>query len=364
MTEPAGFRRERITAQDIAARTVNPAIRELDAYQVPPARDVVKLDAMENPWPMPEALRAQWLEALRGSGLNRYPDAAAEPLKAALREAFRIPGQAGVILGNGSDEIIQIIATAVDGPVLAPAPSFVMYGMIARFLGRRFVEVPLDSAFELDADAMVAAARRHRPAVVFIAYPNNPTGNLFDEPALRAVIEAAPGLVVIDEAYHAFAGRSWLPAVEDHPKLLVMRTLSKLGLAGLRFGFAAAHPAWIDELDKIRLPYNVGTLTQTSVAFALEHLEAFEAQAAAIRAERRRVLQALSDAGYACFPSEANFILFRCRTHTADAVFESLLEQGVLIKNLSASHPALSGCLRVTIGTPQENDRFLAALPR
>lgn len=336
----------------------------MSAYHVPPAGDYVKLDAMENPYTLPPDLRDAWLQALRDTELNRYPDAEAASLKDALRSAFDVPTGADILLGNGSDEIIQIIQTAVGGPVLAPEPTFVMYDMVARFLDAGFIGVPLDDAFALDAEAVLAAIERHRPAVVFLAFPNNPTGNLFDEAVIRRVVERAPGLVVIDEAYHAFTDRSLMPWIDAHPNLLVMRTLSKLGLAGLRLGFAAADPAWIAELDKVRLPYNVGVLTRRTTVFALEHLSVFTEQAARIRSERRRVRDALAAAGYQCFPSDANFLLFRCRGQDAEQVFQTLLKGGVLIKNLSGAHPALAGCLRMTVGTPEENDRFLAALPR
>lgn len=360
-TDPAGPGKD---AGRLAASVVRPAIRELSAYHVPPLRECVKLDAMENPYSLPPALRDQWLAVLRDAELNRYPDASAASLKERLRRVFDIPRGAGLLLGNGSDEIIQMIQMAVGGPVLAPVPTFVMYGMIARFLDVEFVGVPLDGEFGLDGDAMKAAVERHRPAVVFIAWPNNPTGNLFDEQAVRRVVDAAPGLVVIDEAYHAFAGRSLMHYVEDRPNVLVMRTLSKLGLAGLRLGFAAADPAWINQFEKVRLPYNVGVLTQKSVAFALDHIDVFNEQAARITAERRRVAGGLVEAGYRCFPSDTNFILFHCGKRDPGEVFQALLDERVLIKNLADSHPALAGCLRVTVGTSEENDRFLAALPR
>jgi histidinol-phosphate aminotransferase len=227
-----------------------------------------------------------------------------------------------------------------------------------------FVGVPLTGDFGLDRDAMSTAIERHRPGVIFMAYPNNPTGNLFDEKTIRRVIEAAPGLVVIDEAYHAFSEHSLMGYVNEYPNVVVMRTLSKLGLAGLRLGFAAGDPAWIEQFDKVRMPYNINVLTQMSTVFALDHLEVFMGQAAKIKAERGRVAVGLGVAGYQCFPSEANFILFRSPRRRPEAVHQALLDQGVLIRNLSGSHPALAGCLRVTIGTPEENDRFLAALPQ
>lgn len=363
MTDPADQAPQSAAAR-LVSEAVRPGIRALSGYHVPPSGEYVKLDAMENPYGLPPTLRGEWLEALRDAELNRYPDASSAALKEKLGRAFGIKGRASILLGNGSDELIQIIQMALGGPVLAPVPTFVMYEMIGRFVDREFVGVPLDGDFGLNADAMVSAIARHRPVVVFLAYPNNPTGNLFDEQAVGRVIDAAPGLVVIDEAYHVFAGRSLMHYVESRPNVLVMRTLSKLGLAGLRFGFAVADPAWIEQFEKIRLPYNVGVLTQKSVEFALTHLDVFMQQAERIRDERRRVSDTLDGAGYRCFPSDANFILFHCRNRDPGRVFQALLDDGVLIKNLADSHPALAGCLRVTIGTPEENDRFLAAIPR
>ncbi len=363
VTDPAGGT-SRMDARQLASEVVRPGVRALNAYHVDNARGVLKLDAMENPYGLPQSLRHAWLEALRDAELNRYPDASAAALKDRLGAALSLPEGAAVLLGNGSDEIIQMVQMAVGGPVLAPVPTFVMYQMAARFLNLEFAGVPLGPDFTLDGDVMAAALRRHRPAAVFIAYPNNPTGNLFEEQAMRRVVEAAPGLVVIDEAYHAFAGRSLIGWVHEYPNVVVMRTLSKLGLAGLRLGFAVGDPAWIGEFEKVRMPYNINVLSQRSTVFALEHLDVFMEQAARIRKQRGRVFSALTEAGWECFPSDANFILFRSSGRSAGEVYRSLLEQGVLIKNLDGSQPGLEGCLRVSIGTPEENDRFLAAIGR
>jgi histidinol-phosphate aminotransferase len=245
--------------------------------------------------------------------------------------------------------------------VVGVEPAFVMFKLIATFCGLRFVGVPLAMNFALDAESTVAAIEEHRPALVFIAYPNNPTGNLFDEAAIERVIAAAPGLVVIDEAYHAFAGRSYVNRLERRSNLLVMRTLSKSGLAGLRLGLLAGAAEWLQHIDKVRLPYNVGVLTQLVAEEALQHHALLDEQAAAIRTERTRLYDALEREPLTTpFPSDANFILFR--TGAAERTFNALKQHGVLIKNLHGSHPALEGCLRVTVGTSEENDRFLAAL--
>lgn len=351
-------------------RWVRPAIRSLSAYHVPPARGLIKLDAMENPYGWPPALVDQWLEVLRGAELNRYPDPSAARLTARLREVMDVPQTAGLLLGNGSDEIIQMIALCLADAtaeparvVLAPEPSFVMYRMIAAFTGMDYVGVPLDEDFSLDPGAMRAAIEQHEPAVVFLAYPNNPTGNLFDAEAVRAVIEAAPGLVVVDEAYHAFAGESFLGAVGDYDNLLVMRTVSKMGLAGLRLGLLAGPAAWLDEIDKVRLPYNINVLTQLSAEFALRHADVLAEQSARIRAEREALSAALNAmAGLRVYPSRANFILFRVPAGRAGDIFGGLREAGILIKNLDGAGGPLRDCLRVTVGTPEENAAFLDAL--
>ncbi len=351
-----------------AADWVRPAVRALTAYRVADADGLVKLDAMENPWPWPEELHEPWLAALGEVAVNRYPDAAARELTEALRTHLAPPAGTGLLLGNGSDEIIQIILAALAGPdraVVTPEPGFAMYRILAEALGIRYVGVPLRATdFGLDRAAMLAAIEEHRPAVVFLAYPNNPTGNLFDADDVAAILDAAPGLVVIDEAYHAFAGRSWLGALADHPDLVVLRTLSKTGLAGLRLGFAVGHPDWLDEFDKLRLPYNINSLTQVSARFALENWAPFEAQAEAIRTERSRLFEALrAHPELTVHPSAANFILFRTPAGRASAVFAHLRDRGgVLIKDLSGAGGALTDCLRVTVGTPEENDRFLSAL--
>jgi len=339
-------------------------ILALKAYHVPEAAGMVKLDAMENPYRLPADAQAEIAALAAGAALNRYPDPDAARLKARLREALAIPPGMDLLLGNGSDEIIQMLTMAAARPgavVLGLEPSFVMFRMIATFCGVRFAGVPLESGFRLDADRMLAAIAEHRPALVFIAYPNNPTGNLFDEAAITRIIEAAPGMVVVDEAYHAFAGKTFMPRLADYPNLLVMRTLSKSGLAGLRLGLIAGSGAWLGHVDKVRLPYNVNVLTQLVAEKVLQHQDLLAQQAAAIKAERTRLFEGLKRIpGVQPFPSDANFILFK--TGKAEQVFNGLRQRGVLIKNLHGSHPSLADCLRVTVGTPEEDAQFLDVL--
>ncbi len=339
-------------------------ILALKAYNVPDSTGMVKLDAMENPYTLPEALRAAIAQRIEQAAFNRYPDSGASELKALLREALGVPGGMDLLLGNGSDELIQLLAMAAARPgavVLGVEPSFVMFRRIATCTGARYVGVDLREDFGIDVERTLAAVEQHRPALVFLAWPNNPTGNLFDEDHVTRIIEAAPGIVVLDEAYHAFAGRSFMESMTRHPNLLVMRTVSKLGLAGIRLGALAGPGAWLKELDKVRLPYNINTLTQLAACVVLQHDAVLTEQAAAIKLERRRLLLELGRLpGVTAYSSDANFILFR--TSQAERVFDGLKKRGVLIKSLHGSHLLLENCLRVTVGTPDENTAFLTAL--
>ena len=347
-----------------AAESIRPEILALSAYPVPSSTGFIKLDAMENPYTFPEALKPQLMAHLAAASLNRYPDASASALREAIREAMQIPAGLDIVLGNGSDEIIQIIATACAKPgatLLAFEPSFVMFKMIATFCGLRYAGVPLTADCAIDMEATRLAIKKHQPAVVFIAYPNNPTGNLFSRDAIREIITNSPGLVVIDEAYFAFVSHSFLDEIANFPNAVLMRTVSKLGLAGLRLGLLAGHPEWIREFDKVRLPYNINSLTQAGAAFALKHYPALLAQAAILCAERTQMSAALSAMrGVTVFPSEANFVLIRVKD--SEKTFSALLSRKILVKHTGASHPMLNNTLRITIGISAENTAFLNAL--
>jgi histidinol-phosphate aminotransferase len=343
---------------------LRPDILAMSSYHVPPAAGLVKLDAMENPYALPEALKQALAERLAAVAINRYPAPSYARLKQLIREKLGVPAGAEVLVGNGSDELIAMISVATAKPgatVVAPAPSFVMYDLSTRFAGSRFVPVPLAADLSLDLDAMLAAIAEHRPAVVWLAYPNNPTGNCFDRADVERILAAAPGLVVLDEAYQPFALDSWMDDLPRHDHLVVMRTVSKLGLAGIRIGYMAASPRWIAEFDKVRPPYNVSVLDEAAAEFALEHLDVLQAQCARSRDDRERLRAALDAIpGVATFPSHANFVLVRVAG--ASAVAAGMRERGVLIKDVSRMHPLLADCLRLTVGTPDENAAMLAAL--
>ena len=340
---------------------IRPEVLALKAYHVAEAEGMVKLDAMENPYALPAPLREKLAQSLARIELNRYPDPTARTLREMLARKMAVPAGMELLLGNGSDDLIQILALALARPgavMMYPAPTFVMYGMDAVFAGMRAVPVPLREDFSFDPDAFIARMRDERPALVFIAYPNNPTGVLYPEEDVLRVIRAAPGVVVVDEAYHVFAGRSFMPRLAELPNLVVLRTVSKLGLAGIRLGYLAGRPEWIEQFNKVRQAYNVSVLAQAAALFMLEHLDVLEEQAARIRAERASLGAALRAlAGVAVFPSEANFFLIRAAG--ADRVYEELRKRGILVRNL---HPGLRDCLRVTVGTPEENRILVAAL--
>ena len=345
-------------------RVLRQDILSLHAYHVQPSPGMVKLDAMENPYLLPEEIRTAIAHAVANAAINRYPDADAQSLKKKIKAASGLPSEMDVLLGNGSDEIIQLLAMAVAKPgatLMSVEPSFVMYKMIATFTGMNYVGVPLTEDFALDLPAMLAAIKRHQPALIFLAYPNNPTGNLFDAAAIVQITEAADGLVVVDEAYYAFAANSFLPQLGRYANLLVMRTFSKLGMAGLRLGFLAGSKIWLEQLEKLRLPYNVGVLTQVVAEILLQHHEVLLQQAEQIKRDRTWLFERLvGTVDVHAYPSEANFILFRL-PHAA-RVFEGLKQRGVLIKKLDGAHPALLDCLRVTVGTAEENELFVKAL--
>lgn len=357
----------------LIANTIRADVRAGTTYQVPDASGYIKLDAMENPYPLPEPLRAELGARLADVALNRYPVASYSSLKQRICANMGVPAGYDVLLGNGSDELISIMATAIAhqerGPgarravVMAPTPAFVMFSRSAQFAGADFVGVPVRADFSLDREAMLAAIAQHKPSLVFLAYPNNPTGNLFNADDMLAVIAAQGeyGIVVVDEAYQPFARTSFMERLPQLPNVVVMRTLSKLGLAGIRLGYLSAAQPLLDEFEKVRPPYNINVLTQAAAEFALDHIAVFDEQAALLNAERERLAQALAALpGVQVFPSAANFLTLRVPDSTATCA--RLHGHKVLVKNLSKMHPVLTNCLRVTVSSPEENEQFLSAL--
>jgi len=355
------------TLDDRLKKVVRQDIQSMHAYAIQPSAGLVKLDAMENPFRLPERLQRELGERLGRVAINRYPAGCVTDVIAALSSYVKLPTGCKLMLGNGSDELISLLALACDVPgasILAPLPGFVMYEMSAKLQGLKFVGVPTTASFELDEGAMLAAIETHRPTITYIAYPNNPTANLFDEGVVERIVAAVGrqnGLVVFDEAYQPFSSRSWMGKVAQYEHVLVMRTLSKFGLAGVRLGYMVGAAALIDEIDKVRPPYNISALNAEATLFALEHADEFAAQAEVLRAERERLQRALQAiAGITPFPSEANMILVR--VPDSKKAFEGMRARGVLVKNIAGLHPLLANCLRLTVGTPEENTLMIDVL--
>lgn len=346
------------------SRIVREEVLAMTAYHVPSSAGMVKLDAMENPYPLPESVRLEIGRLAAATALNRYPDPQAPGLKSSLRRTMRIPDEFDILLGNGSDELIQvmIVACARSGAtIMAPGPTFGMYRQYALLAGVNYVGVSLAADFSLDEEAFLKAMRNSPPAIVFLSYPNNPTGNLFDASAMERIISAAPGLVVVDEAYQPFADATFMDRLSRFRNLVVLRTVSKLGLAGLRLGYAVGSREWLGEFDKVRSPYNVNVLTQAIAECVLGHHDILDSQAQAIRMERNRLQAALSAMPAArSFPSRANFVL--AQVPDAVAACQALHGKGILIKNLHGMHPLLENCIRITVGTPGENDLLVSTL--
>jgi len=343
---------------------VKPEILGLTAYRAEePRPDLVKLDANESPFPLPEELRQELRCALDQVDVHRYPDAKADQLRAVLAaQHHTAPG--ALVLGNGSDELIQLLLLATSTPgatVLAPVPTFSMYELIARAQGVRFEGVPLGPRFEPDLPTLIEAIERVRPKVIFLATPNNPTGGVFAEAEILKILAVAPGLVVVDEAYGPYAGRTMLPHLVDQERLVILHSLSKIGLAGLRIGYLVAHPALTAELEKVRLPFNLNSFSQTAAVVLLNHQEWIDGTVREVIQERERMMDRLMALpGVEVFPSAANFILFRTICPGGE-LFEAVRRKGVLVRNVGSA-PGLRNCLRVTVGTKAENDRFVEVL--
>jgi histidinol-phosphate aminotransferase len=353
-------------AQRIQA-TIRQDVQSMHGYAIQPSAGLIKLDAMENPFRLPPKLQQQLGERLGRVAINRYPVQSTADVVAALSAHVQLPAGCKLMLGNGSDELIDMLSVACDVPgagVLAPLPGFVMYEMSAKLRGLRFVGVPLTPDFALDEAAMLEAIARERPALTYIAYPNNPTANLFDEVVIERIVAAVGaqrGLVVFDEAYQPFSSRTWMQRMASHDHVLVLRTLSKFGLAGVRLGYLCGAAALIDEIEKVRPPYNVSVLNAEATLFALEQADEFGRQAALLCEERAGLQRAVRQLpGVTAFPSEANMILVR--VPDSKRAFEGMKQRGVLVKHVASLHPLLANCLRLTVGTPEENTRMIDAL--
>lgn len=344
-------------------KIIRSEVREQRGYSAESGVYPIKLDANECPYGLTEEIQSRLLRKLREVPLNRYPEAGSYALRSAFAGHFGVlPEQ--VMIGNGSDELIHILCTATathNASTLIPVPTFTMYKIIARNNGHRVLEVPLVENYDIDLPRVLEGIRKVHPSLIFLSYPNNPTGNSYSEEKIRAILEESDGLVVVDEAYYPFSGKSFVPLLSEYRNLVVLRSLSKLGLAAARLGFLIAREELIVELDKVRLPYNVNGLSQAVAALYLEEESYFKGIVQQVINSREILLTDLRNIdGVNPVPSDANFILFSCNLD-ADSVYKKLQKKGIIIRNLSSPGP-LHNCLRVTVGRPEENEEFIKAL--
>ena len=338
-------------------------VLSLEPYHVEDNDCEIKLHANENPFPPSKELLDLFSASLQKLQLNRYPDPDSKALKDSIANRLDIKTER-LVIGNGSDEIIlfllQVFCQEGD-TIIFPEPTFAMYSIIAQSLSIKSASISLDSQWNFNADALLRSAEENNSRIIFLSYPNNPTGNCFSDIQVQKVIESFQGIVVIDEAYHDFSRKSFINQIEEHNNLVVLRSLSKIGLAALRVGFGVADPLVINEINKVRLPYNSNTISQTFAEHLTTNFEAVQEQIDSIVDERHRLLGELQKIkSVTAFPSDSNFILFKTEK-SANNIFTYLSKNGILVRNLS-SHPKLNNCLRVTVGTKNENDRFLSKL--
>lgn len=343
---------------------VRPNIRSLSAYEAKEIPCRVKLDANESPYGVKKPLKA-----IASVETNRYPDPRAKALKKLISKYVGVKPNC-ILQGNGSDELIYYLITTFGGPVLYPTPTFSMYGIITQALGEKQIGIPLDKEFDLDMKALIEAIRREKPKLIFLSSPNNPTGNCFSSNRMLEIIDltsslvarrSSMSLVVVDEAYQPFSSKKgFLPLLKDYRNLLIMRTLSKIGLAGLRIGFLIAAREIINEVNKVRLPFNLNSLSQATAAEVLRDRKTLRTRINAIVSERENLWSEMEKIrGVHPYPSEANFIL--CRVKNSDLIYKRLLREGVLVRNMKG---VVDGCLRVTVGSTGENRIFLNTLKK
>ncbi|MEK6677806.1 MAG: histidinol-phosphate transaminase [Nitrospirota bacterium] len=337
-------------------------VLKLKAYEVAEVSAKIRLDANENPFALPPELKDMLLKEVEKILLNRYPDGSSHELRQIISLQLGV-NMDEVMIGNGSDELIQMIITAFGSPpekALYPVPTFSMYGIIAKAQGYVPLEMPLDDNFDLDADKILKTAKKEKPKAIFLSYPNNPTGNCFSEERILRIIKGCGFPVVVDEAYYDFSRKTFLPYLKKYKNLIILRSLSKIGLAGLRIGILIADKGIVKELNKVRLPYNLNSYSQVIASSVLKNRKAIDEQVNNIISERQRLAEEMKGIDrLIVYPSDSNFIFFK--TNNADKIFKGLINRGILIRNMNKPG-RLKNCLRVTVGTPEENGEFLSAL--
>lgn len=346
----------------IVESRVSEVIREISPYTVPDIDCKIKLDGNESPFGLPDGVQAKVYNSIKEVSINRYPDPESKKLIELISRVSEFPEE-GILLGNGSDELIGMLITAFTsgtGKILCPAPSFSMYKLTGLSMGAEVIEIALDENFDIDLENTLAAIEDNDPDIIFLASPNNPTGNMYNTGKIAEIISVAKGVVVVDEAYSDFSGYTFLPLIKECENLIVLRTLSKVGFAGLRLGMLFARENLVTEINKVRYPYNINSLSQCAAEVVLDNHEFVAENIQLIIRERGRVFKAMSSLdGIAAYPSDANFIFFK--SLDADSLFNQLVQKDILIRNFNKPG-RLENCMRVTIGTPEENDAFLDAL--
>jgi histidinol-phosphate aminotransferase len=344
---------------------VEKGIFKQSGYIAPEVTGAIKMDANENPIRLQEPLKKKLMEEMARIDLNRYPEAGALKLRDRFDKYYGVDKEM-IMLGNGSDELIQTLCLALKGKingVLVPVPTFSMYKIIAVNTGNKVVEVPLNKNFDLDGDAMIGRMRANFPALVFLSYPNSPTGNLFSRKKIEIIIKKTPGIVVIDEAYASFSGQTLLPLLKKYDNLVFLKTLSKLGMASMRLGFLIGNRDIVAQLDKVRLPYNINSLSQVAAHYFLDYQDEFSGQVSEIIKSREELYLGLKEiAGIKLYPSQANFIFFSC-AFDSNRIYNKLVAEGIIVKNLNIP-PLMPNCMRVTVGNRKENEAFLRVLKR
>ena len=341
---------------------VKKGILELSPYSVPHYECPVKLDGNESPFLLPNEVLEIVISEIRKIPINRYPDPEARSVREKISKltGFSLDG---IAIGNGSDELIGTIMATFSGGtrrVLYPVPTFSMYRITGTAFGLELFEVELDDRFDIDISETIKEIKKKNPDLIFLASPNNPTGNRFSDTSIFEILDQSKGIVVLDEAYCDFAGRTFLNLIQKYENLIVLRSMSKVGFAGIRMGILFGRSEIVVEINKVRLPYNVNSLTQRTAEVIFDNVGFVSENVQLITRERDRVFKVLKlISSIEAFPSDANFILFR--VNDADRIFKELLRKGILIRNFN-SPGRLENCLRVTIGTPEENNIFLVAL--
>ncbi len=340
-------------------------IEDIGNYEIVSAEGLAKLDAMENPYEFLANISFEKFSDKKVVSLNRYPNSYCNNTKDIIKKSFSLNSNIDLAFGNGSDELIQMICLAFlkeGNKVLAPTPSFSMYERITKIVGLEFISVPLANDFNLNTEDIKKAIERSDPAIIFLAYPNNPTGNVWDEECIVEIIKSTNSLVVIDEAYFPFSKKTLVNLIDKYENIIILRTFSKIGLAGVRFGYAIGNEELISIINRMRLPFNINSMSQNVINVVLKNLEKFNFYVEEIIQARKELFsRMLSMKGIEAYESHGNFILFRLLDKDPGEVFNSLCELGVLVKDVS-DESGLKNCLRVTVGNESENSIFISSL--